>query len=250
MPTRSFNWNDWVWMCRCSIEIKRQQVWKGATEVKLSPAGYLLEQLTSYYINILKWKGFVLPASYIRTNWNPPTIKQLGYWGSWVCGVEQWERLQFTPTIGLTMPKAGTLRHHLSSGQLLVRWLILGLGIVLCYLGRLEKLNDSLTPITGSLMTQRCGKISNSFAFWLRLNVFIAILLLLFQVTAGVLTVPDFLNFNSIFGYDHHWYSPDNHYAQLARSAFNSLDINLLDWRFLFYCSMLGLKKSQPINAL
>src|SRR5690606_31416740 len=83
--------------------------------------------------------------------------------------------------------------------------LIFGLGIVLYYHGRLEKLSDqTFLTNSGPLLTRKSVNAFEptpsqraTFKFF-----YAAALVLLVQVIAGILTVHDFVGFTTFFGYD------------------------------------------------
>ena len=191
-------------------EIKENNYNAKSNRVKLSAAQvYACEQLTRYYMDVFRGTGkdSFAPINYIK---NDSEIRQLSaffYWGSWVCGVERpgkpysyTHNWPYDADAGNTPSPAVIIWTIIGS-----LGLILGLGIVLYYHGRLEKLNDSVyVTNSGPLMTedgvakfQPTSSQRATFKYF-----YLAILLFIVQVTAGILTVHDFLNFTIFFGYD------------------------------------------------
>jgi nitric oxide reductase subunit B len=191
-------------------EIKENKYNKTTNQVKLSPAQvYACEQLTVYYLDIFKGTGkqSLKPANYIKTDLEIKQLSAFFFWGSWVCGVERpgkeysyTHNWPYDVTAGNAPSPAVIIWSIIGS-----LGLMLGLGIVLYYHGRLEKLDDfAYTDNSGPLMTQEgvttfqpTASQRATFKYF-----YLAILLFIVQVTAGILTVHDFLNFTTFFGYD------------------------------------------------
>ena len=191
-------------------EIKENKYNKTTNQVKLSPAQvYACEQLTVYYLDIFKGTGnqSFKPANYIKTDLEIKQLSAFFFWGSWVCGVERpgkeysyTHNWPYDTTAGNTPSPAVIIWSIIGS-----LGLMLGLGIVLYYHGRLEKLDDfAYTDNSGPLMTQEgvttfqpTASQRATFKYF-----YLAIVLFIVQVTAGILTVHDFLNFTTFFGYD------------------------------------------------
>jgi nitric oxide reductase subunit B len=191
-------------------QIKENKYVKSNNQVKLTPAqGYACGQLSNYYMNIFKGNGKTsfAPANYIKDDLEIKQLSAFFFWGSWVCGVERpgkeysyTHNWPYDPAAGNTPSPSVIIWTIVGS-----LGLMLGLGIVLYYHGRLEKLNDfAYTENSGPLMTKE--GVSNfqptatqkaTYKFF-----YVAILLFIIQVLAGILTVHDFLNFTMFFGYD------------------------------------------------
>jgi len=191
-------------------QIKENKYVKSNNQVKLTPAqGYACGQLSNYYMNIFKGNGKTsfAPANYIKDDLEIKQLSAFFFWGSWVCGVERpgkeysyTHNWPYDPAAGNTPSPSVIIWTIVGS-----LGLMLGLGIVLYYHGRLEKLNDfAYTENSGPLMTKE--GVSNfqptatqkaTYKFF-----YVAILLFIIQVLAGILTVHDFLNFTTFFGYD------------------------------------------------
>ncbi|HEY0749649.1 MAG TPA: cbb3-type cytochrome c oxidase subunit I, partial [Chitinophagaceae bacterium] len=129
------------------------------------------------------------------------------FWGSWVCGVERpGEHYSYThnwpydPSAGNTPSAAIILWSIIGS-----LGLIFGLGIVLYYHGKLEKLDDNVyTNKAEPFMTR--GDIQkfqpdavqrSTYKFF-----YVAIILFAIQVLAGILTVHDFVGLINFFGFN------------------------------------------------
>jgi nitric oxide reductase subunit B len=179
-------------------------------QTKLTEAQvYATEQVTNFYINMFQGSGpdSFKPANYIN---NTEELKQLSaffFWGAWVCSVERpgkdysyTHNWPYDPDAGNTPSPSVTIWTIIGS-----LGLILGLGIVLYYHGRLEKLNDAAyIENSGPLLSQQAVSKFQPTATQKATYkyFFLAILLFIVQVLAGILTVHDFLNFTTFFGYD------------------------------------------------
>lgn len=147
------------------------------------------------------------PAGYLTDTKEIEQLSKFFYWGAWVCSVTRpGENYSYThnwpydPEAGNT-PTASTMLWSILG----LFGLILGLGAVMYYYGQFEQLSDDYYSKGASEMvteaklrtfrptpTQRA-----TFKFF-----FVAILLFLIQVLAGVLTVHDFVGLTNFFGLD------------------------------------------------
>lgn len=148
-----------------------------------------------------------LHTTYIADQEDIRKLAAFFYWGAWVCSAERpGERYSYTHNWPYD-PKAGN-----TPGMPVVFWtiigslgLVIGLGIVLYYHGRLEKLSDKtfldnsepLMTGTGVKNFLPTAAQRATYKFF-----YAAILVFLFQVIAGVITVHDFVDFTVFFGYD------------------------------------------------
>jgi len=191
-------------------EIKDNKYSKHTNQVKLMPSqAYAAEQLINYYFDIFRGKGknSFAPANYIKDDQEIKQLSAFFFWGSWVCGVERpgknysyTHNWPFDPYAGNTPSPSVIIWTIVGSLGLIV-----GLGLVLYYHGRLEKLNDfAYTENSAPLMTregvstfQPTASQKATYKFF-----YLAILLFIIQVLAGILTIHDFLDFTSFFGYD------------------------------------------------
>ncbi len=190
-------------------ELRANKYEKLTNRVQLTPSQeYAYHRLVDFYIDYFSTgnQQQSLKKFYTTTE----DIKKLSaffFWGAWVCSAERpGKNYSYTHNWPYD-PDAGNL-----PGTPVIFWtivgsmgLVVGLGLVLFYHGRLEKLSDR-TFIDNSrpLMTQngvhnfkptRAQRATYKFFY-------AAILVFLFQVIAGIITVHDFVNFTVIFGYD------------------------------------------------
>lgn len=192
-------------------EIKANTYDKNTNSVKLTASQVTaFSNLQDYYKNIFtnpKFAGAFKPAGYIKSEEDIKTLTTFFFWGAWVCGVERpGEKYSYThnwpfdPMAGNT-PTSATIIWSIV-GSL---GLILGLGIVMYYYGKMDQLEDSsYTNKAQAFMTREeiarfsPDKIQKStFKFF-----YVAILLFALQVLSGILTVHDFVGFVNFFGYD------------------------------------------------
>ena len=192
-------------------EIKSNHYNKGNNRVALSDAQvFATGELVKYY----KGKftdpaspGAFKPAGYITDSIEIKSLTAFFFWGSWVCGVERpGENYSYThnwpydPAAGNT-PSAAIILWSIV-GSL---GLIFGLGIVLYYHGKLEKLDDAAyTNKAQPFMTR--GDIQNFQPDAIQKSTYkffyVAIILFSVQVLAGILTVHDFIGFVNFFGFN------------------------------------------------
>jgi nitric oxide reductase subunit B len=191
-------------------DIKSNRYEKSANLVRLGPAQvFAYGQLFLYYKEVFTGKGkdSFKPHGYIHDDAEISRLTSFFFWGAWVCGVERpGKNYSYTHNWPYD-PVAGN-----SPSASVVIWtiigslgLMLGLGVVLYYHGRLEKLNDrAYTGNAGPLLTiggvseyrpTKTQRATSKFFY-------VALLLFLIQVIAGILTVHDFVDFTTFFGYD------------------------------------------------
>lgn len=192
-------------------EIKNNSYTENTNQVVLTDAQvYAATQLVKYYKGIFtdaSTPGSFKPAGYITNADEIRSLTSFFFWGAWVCGVERpGEKYSYThnwpfdPEAGNTPTSATILWSIIGS-----LGLIFGLGIVLYYHGKLERLDDSAyTNKAQAFMTK--GQIQNfqpddvqrsTYKFF-----YVAILLFGVQVLAGILTVHDFVGFVNFFGFN------------------------------------------------
>lgn len=192
-------------------EIKLNQHDPATNQTLLSPAQvFATDEVNGFYQKVFSDPDFheaFKPTGYIS---DPKEITQLSkffYWGAWVCSVSRpgetysyTHNWPFDPEAGNT-PTASTMLWSILG----LFGLVLGLGAVMYYYGQFEQLNEEYYSKGSSEMiteeklrtfrpspTQRA-----TFKFF-----YVAILLFLIQVLAGVLTVHDFVGFTTFFGFD------------------------------------------------
>lgn len=192
-------------------EIKTNQYNKTDNRVLLSDAQIYaaLELIKFYYqkFNDPSSPGAFKPSGYISDADEIRSLTAFFFWGAWVCGVERpgqhysyTHNWPYDPAAGNTPSSAIILWSIIGS-----LGLIFGLGIVLYYHGKLEKLDDdAYTNKAQPFMTR--GDIKefqpdavqrSTYKFF-----YVAILLFAVQVLAGILTVHDFVGLVNFFGFN------------------------------------------------
>ncbi|HQS06298.1 MAG TPA: cbb3-type cytochrome c oxidase subunit I, partial [Daejeonella sp.] len=154
-----------------------------------------------------KFAGAFKPMGYIKDEEDIKSLSKFFFWGAWVCGVERpgetysyTHNWPFDPSAGNTPTSATIIWSIIGSLGLL-----LGLGIVLYYYGRMDKLDDdAYTNKAQAFMTKaEVAKFAPDEIQHATFKYFyVAILLFGTQVLAGILTVHDFVGFVNFFGFD------------------------------------------------
>lgn len=192
-------------------EIKANTYIEESNTAKLSDSqAFATEEIENFYLSMFtdpEFKEAFKPSGYLSNETEIRQLSKFFFWGAWVCSVERpGEKYSYThnwpfdPEAGNT-PTASTMVWSLIG----LLALILGLGAVMYYYGQFEQLNESyLTKGSSEMVTEE--KLRNyhptptqraTFKFF-----YVAILLFLVQVLAGVLTVHDFVGFTNFFGFD------------------------------------------------
>ena len=193
------------------LEIKNNHYSKEKNSVTLSDAQvFAVAELVKYYNQKFtnpSSPGAFEPSGYITDANEIKSLTAFFFWGSWVCGVERpGEHYSYThnwpydPSAGNTPSAAIILWSIIGS-----LGLIFGLGIVLYYHGKLDKLDDDVyTNKAEPFMTR--GDIEkfqpdaiqrSTYKFF-----YVAIILFAVQVLAGILTVHDFVGLINCFGFN------------------------------------------------
>ena len=176
------------------------------TEGQADAALKLVDYYTQVFTDPNHEQAF-LPTGYIEDPDEIRTLSAFFFWGGWVCGVERpakpysyTHNWPYDPTAGNTPSAAVVIWSIVGS-----LGLVFGLGIVLYYHGKLEKLDDTtFTNQAAPLMTN--DGVSNfmptatqkaTYKFF-----YAAILLFFLQVLSGILTVHDFVGFVKFWGFD------------------------------------------------
>jgi len=187
-------------------ELKDNRYEEKSNSVALTAAqAYACKELVGFYKDYFT-KSTSLPKAYVADA-DVRNLAAFFFWGAWVCSTER---------PGKTYSYTHNWPFDKDAGNLpetpVIFWtiigslgLVIGLGIVLFYHGRLEKLSDKtfLKNSTPLLTHSGVAKFSPtpgqraSFKFF-----YAAILVFMLQVLAGVLTVHDFVNFTEFFGFD------------------------------------------------
>ena len=192
-------------------EIKANRYDQQNNRVMLTPAqAFAAQELVKFYVQKFtnpSAPGSFKPAGYINSASEIKSLSAFFFWGAWVCGTERpgknysyTHNWPFDPQAGNTPSPAIILWSIIGS-----LGLIFGLGLVLYYHGRLEKLDDQIyTSKAQPFMTK--GEIERfqplavqraTFKFF-----YVAVLLFAVQVLAGILTAHDFVGFVRFFGID------------------------------------------------
>ncbi len=192
-------------------EIKTNRYQSSDNSVALSDAQvFALNELIKYYTEKFtnsSSAGAFKPAGYIVNKEEIRSLTAFFYWGSWVCGVERpGEQYSYTHNWPYD-PYAGN-----SPSSAVIIWsiigslaLIFGLGLVLYYHGKLEKLDDeAYTGKAQLFMTKdEIQKFQpNAIQRATYKYFYVAILLFAIQVLAGILTVHDFVGLVNFFGFN------------------------------------------------
>ncbi len=192
-------------------EIKTNRYSKENNSVTLTDAQlFSANELVRYYTQKFtdpSFSGAFKPAKYITDTNEIRSLTAFFFWGAWVCGVERpGERYSYThnwpydPSAG-NMPSAAIILWSII-GSL---GLIFGLGVVLYYHGKLEKLDDTVYTSNAQPFMSK-GEIQKfqpdavqraTYKFF-----YVAILLFAVQVLAGILTVHDFVGLVNFFGFN------------------------------------------------
>lgn len=192
-------------------EIKTNRYDDNKNQVILSDAQvFAATELVKYYFQKFTdplSPGAFKPADYINDTAELKSLTSFFFWGAWVCGVERpsvkysyTHNWPYDPAAGNTPSSAIILWSIIGS-----LGLIFGLGVVLYYHGKLERLDDkAYTHKAQAFMTK--GEIQkfqpnaiqrSTYKFF-----YVAILLFAVQVLAGILTVHDFVGFINFFGFN------------------------------------------------
>jgi len=176
------------------------------SEAQVFGAGELVKFYTQKFTNP-SYPGAFKPSGYITDADEIKTLTAFFFWGAWVCGVQRpgehysyTHNWPFDPSAGNTPSSAIILWSIIGS-----LGLIFGLGIVLYYHGKLEKLDDdAYTNKAQPFMTRRDIQKFQPDAVQKSTYKFFYVALLLFavQVFAGILTVHDFVGFVNFFGFN------------------------------------------------
>lgn len=147
------------------------------------------------------------PHGYISDPKEITRLSEFFFWGAWVCGVERpGQSYSYTHNWPYDEQAGNTATPSTMLWSIIgILGLMLGLGLVLYFFGQFDKLSDEYyTRKADEMMTE--SKLLGfrptpsqraTFKFF-----YVAILLFLIQILAGVLTVHDFVGFTRFFGFD------------------------------------------------
>lgn len=192
-------------------EIKNNQYEKNTNKVKLTDAQvFAASELVKYYqqkFTTAESPGAFKPVGYLTDTTEIRSLTAFFFWGAWVCGVQRpGEIYSYTHNWPFD-PDAGN-----TPSSAIIQWsilgslgLIFGLGLVLYYYGKLEKLDDNAyTSNAQPFMTRdEIHKFKPSAVQRATYKFFFtAIILFAVQVLSGILTVHDFVGFVNFFGFN------------------------------------------------
>lgn len=192
-------------------EIKHNRYENNSNTVVLTNAQvYAGTELVKYYQQQFfdpSSPGGFKPAGYITDTVEIRSLTAFFFWGAWVCGVQRpGETYSYTHNWPYD-PQAGN-----TPSPAIILWsiigslgLVFGLGLVLYYHGKLEKLDDaSYTNKAQPFMTKEEVKQFKPDAIQRATYKFFYTAILLFglQVLSGILTVHDFIGFVNFFGFN------------------------------------------------
>ena len=196
---------------KVKYEIKNNNYQELTNSVQLSNAQeFAITKLENYYLdkftNTLS-KGAFKPSGYISDSAEIKSLTAFFFWGSWVCGVERpGESYSYTHNWPFDKEAGNT------PSAAIILWsimgslgLILGLGLVLYYHGKLEKIEDeTFTKKAPTFMSFNEFELfkPNSIQKGTYKFFFTAIILFAIQVLSGILTVHDFVGFVHFFGFN------------------------------------------------
>ena len=192
-------------------EIKTNKYNKDKNTVELSLAQqFAAEDLIKYYIEKFtnpSFSGAFKPDGYIKNTSDIKSLTAFFYWGAWVCGVDRpgktysyTHNWPFDPNSGNTPSAPIILWSILGSLGLLF-----GLGMVLYYYGKLEKLDDNVYTNKAQPFMSK-GDVDKFAPDAIQRSTYkyfyVAMLLFGIQVLAGILTVHDFVGLIKFFGFN------------------------------------------------
>lgn len=170
--------------------------------------------------------GAFKPTGYITDVTEIKALSAFFFWGAWVCGAERpGETYSYThnwpydPDAGNTPTAATIIWSFIGSLGLL-----LGLGIVLYYHGKMERLDDAAyTAQARPFMTATDVEkyVPHAIQRATYKFFYVAVLLFALQIVAGILTVHDFVGFVNFFG----WYVSETLPITITRSWHVQLSI-------------------------
>lgn len=196
---------------KVKYEIKKNNYQEITNSVELNKAQeFAIIKLENYYLEKFTnpmSKGAFKPAGYITDSVEIKSLTAFIFWGSWVCGVERpGENYSYTHNWPYDKEAGNTPSAAIILWSILGSLgLIIGLGLVLYYYGKLEKIEDeTFTKKAPNFMSFKEIELfkPNSVQISTYKFFFTAIILFLIQVLSGILTVHDFVGFVHFFGFN------------------------------------------------
>lgn len=196
---------------KVKYEIKKNNYQEITNSVELNKAQeFAMIKLENYYLEKFTnpmSKGAFKPAGYITDSVEIKSLTAFIFWGSWVCGVERpGENYSYTHNWPYDKEAGNTPSAAIILWSILGSLgLIIGLGLVLYYYGKLEKIEDeTFTKKAPNFMSFKEIELfkPNSVQISTYKFFFTAIILFLIQVLSGILTVHDFVGFVHFFGFN------------------------------------------------
>lgn len=190
-------------------ELKENSYQEKGNRVMLTASQeYAINKLEIYYREKFtnpSFPGAFQPTGYISNTNELSALSAFFFWGSWVCSVERpgknysyTHNWPYDPSVG-NVPSPAILLWSII-GSL---GLVIGLGLVLYYHGRMENLDNKVftekaqpfmsSDAVASFQPDRIQKATYKYFI-------VAILLFAIQVLSGILTVHDFVGFVHFFG--------------------------------------------------
>jgi len=191
-------------------ELKQNKFDKISSSVMLTASqNYAFKELEIFYRQLFngQLESSFKPTGYIKTEQEIDNLTAFFFWGAWVCSAERpGETYSYTHNWPYDKGAGNTPEAPVIVWTIIGSFgLILGLGLVLYYHGRLDKLSDKTFLEKANPLMTKAGvdtfKPTPSQHATYK-YFYAAILLFLIQVLAGVLTVHDFVGFTVFFGYD------------------------------------------------
>lgn len=169
---------------------------------------YACNRLVEFYTNYFESSEQTsLMPGYISGGQEVKKLSSFFFWGAWVCSTERpGETYSYTHNWPYDRDAGNTPETPVIFWTIIgCLGLVIGMGTVLFYHGRLEKLSDrtfldNSSPLLTKENVDHYGPTQAQRATYK--FFYAAIFVLLFQVLAGILTVHDFVNFTVFFGYD------------------------------------------------
>lgn len=192
-------------------EIKTNKYNSSKNSVELGMAQQkAAEELIQYYIQKFtnpSFPGSFKPDKYITNTADIKSLTAFFYWGAWVCGVDRpgktysyTHNWPFDPSSGNT-PSAPIILWSILGSLAL----IFGLGMVLFYYGKLEKLDDDIYTTKAQPFMSK-GDVDKFSPDAIQRSTYkyfyVAMILFGIQILAGILTVHDFVGFINYFGFN------------------------------------------------